>query len=160
MVFRVAVGIGDEGGGVNDTFVEDESVAFGVRGYFELFGGWVSVEEVRVDDGDVTAFVERLCDFVEEVLPHDVIVELSGTSNVEREASDFAADFALLSFVAVIFGSSGSEFGDEVSVIEFIGHFTEIVPELDIRLTWFDSVDDGIGVKVEDLLFEMVQVTV
>jgi len=77
IVLRVSVGIGHEGGRVYDTFVEDESVAFGVRGYFELFGGWVSVEEVRVDDGDVTAFLERLCDFVEEVLSHDVIVELS-----------------------------------------------------------------------------------
>jgi len=131
-----------------------------VRRYFELFGGWISVEEVRVDDGDVATFFERLCDFVEEVLSHDVIVELSGASYIEREASDFAADFALLGFVAVIFGSSGSEFGDEVSFIEFVGHFTEIVSELDIRLTWFDSVDDGISVKVEDLLLEMFQVTV
>ena len=131
-----------------------------MRGYFEVFGGWVSVEEVWVDDGDVAAFIERLCDFVEEVLSHDIIVELPGTSNVEREASDFAADFALLCFVAVIFGSSGSEFGDVISIIEFIGHFTEIVPELYIRLPWFDSVDDGISVKVEDLLFELVQVTV
>ena len=120
IVLRVAIGVGHKGGRVYDTFVEDESVAFRVRGYFELFGGWVSVEEVGVDDGDVTAFFERLCDFVEEVLSHDVIVELSGASNVEREASDFAADFALLSFVAVIFGSSGSEFGDGVSVLKFI----------------------------------------
>ena len=50
---------------------------FGVRGYFELFGGWISVEEVRVDYGDVAAFFERLCDFVEEVLSYDIIVELS-----------------------------------------------------------------------------------
>jgi len=65
-----------------------------------------------------------------------------------------------LGFVAVIFGSSGSEFGDVVSVIEFIGHFTEIVPELDVGLTWFGGVDDGIGVEVEDPLLELVQVTV
>ena len=122
---RVSVGIGHECCRVCDTFVEDESVAFGVSGYFELFGCWISVEEVGVDDDDVAAFLERLCDFVEEVLSHDPIVELSGASDVEREPSDFAADFALLSFVAVIFGSSGSEFGDEVSVIEFIAHFTE-----------------------------------
>jgi len=58
-------------------------------------------------------------------LSHDIIVELSGASDVEREPSDFAADFALLDFVAVIFGSSGSEFGDGVFVIEFVGHFSE-----------------------------------
>ena len=67
IVLRVSVGMGHEGGRVYDMFVEDKSVAFGVRGYFELFGGWVSVEEVGVDDGDFTAFFERLCDFVEEV---------------------------------------------------------------------------------------------
>jgi len=138
---HVAVGIGHEGGRVYDTFVEDESVAFGVRAYFELFGGWVSVEEVGVDESDVTAFLKRLRDFV-EVLSHDIIVELSGASDVEREASDFAADFALLGFVAVIFGSGGSEFGDEVSVIEFVGHFTDIVPKLDVGLTWFGVVHD------------------
>jgi len=131
-----------------------------VRRYFELFGGWISVEEVRVDDGNVAAFLERLCDFVKEVLSHDIIVELSGTSNVEREASDFATYFALLSFVAVIFGSSGREFGDVVSIIEFIGHFTEVVSELDVGLTWFGGVDDRIGVEVEDPLLELVQVTV
>jgi len=117
---RVAVGIGHEGDRVYDTFVEDETVAFGVRCYFELFGGWISVEVVGVDDGDVTAFLERMCDFVEEVLSHDVIVELSGASDVMREPSDFAADFALLGFVAIILGSSGSEFVDGVSVIEFV----------------------------------------
>jgi len=44
-----------------------------------MFGGWVSVEEVGVDDGDVASFtvLERLFEFVEEILFHDVIVELS-----------------------------------------------------------------------------------
>ena len=30
------------------------------------------------------------------ILSHDVIIELSGASDVERESSDFAAEFALL----------------------------------------------------------------
>ena len=118
------MGVGLESVLVNDPFVEDESVAFGVRCYFELFGGWVSVEEVGVDDRDVPSFVERIKNFVVEVLTHDVIVELSGSSHIERESSDFAADFALLGFVTVILGSSGSEIGDGISVIEFVGHFS------------------------------------
>jgi len=48
--------------------------------------------------------------------------ELPGASDVEREISDFAADFALLGFVVVFFGSSGGEFGDGVSVIEFVNN--------------------------------------
>jgi len=94
------------------------------------------------------------------VISHDVIVELSGASEVERESSDFAADFALLGFVAETFGSNGSEFGDGVSIIKFIGHFTDIVTKRDVGFTWFGGVDDRIGVKVEDPLLELVQVTV
>ena len=128
----VSVGVGLESVLVNDPFVEDESVAFGVRSYFELFGGWVSVEEVGVDDRDVPSFIERIKNFIVEVLTHDVIVELSGSSHIERESSDFTADFALLGFVTVILGSSGSEFGDGISVIEFVGHVSEIVTEWNV----------------------------
>jgi len=30
-----------------------------------MFGGWVSPEEVGVDDIDVASFLERFCEFVE-----------------------------------------------------------------------------------------------
>ena len=69
---------------VYDTFVEDESVSFSSCDDFEIFGGWVSPEEVGVDDVDMPSLIiERLCDFVEEILSHDVIVELSGSSYIE-----------------------------------------------------------------------------
>jgi len=49
-----------------------------------MFGGWVSPEEVGVDDVDIASFIiERLCEFVEEILSHDVIVELPGSSYIE-----------------------------------------------------------------------------
>ena len=82
--------------------------------------------------------------------------QLSGSSHIERESSDFAADFALLDFVAVILGSSGSEFGDGVSVIEFVGHFSE----RDVGVIGFGCVDDRVRVEVEDALLELLQVTV
>ena len=44
--------------------------------YFEMLGGWVCVEVIGVDDRDVPSFVERIKNFVVEVLTHDVIVEL------------------------------------------------------------------------------------
>ena len=156
----VSVGVGLERVLVNDPFVEDESVAFGVRCYFELFGGWVSVEEVGVDDRDVPSFVERIKNFIMEVLTHDVIVELSGSTHVERETSDFAADFALLGFVTVILGSSRSEFGDGITVIEFVGHVSEIVTEWNVRVIGFGCVDDRVRVEVEDTLLELLEITV
>ena len=54
-----------EGGRVYDTFVEDESVAFGTRDNPKMLGGWVSPEEIGVDDIDVASFVERLRDFID-----------------------------------------------------------------------------------------------
>ena len=50
---------------VYDAFVEDESVSFSPCDDFEMFGGFVSPEEVGVDDVDVASFLERLCEFVE-----------------------------------------------------------------------------------------------
>ena len=82
-----------------------------------MFGGGIPPKEVRVDDIDVVSFVKRLRDFIKKILSHDVIVELPGTSYIEGESSDFAADFAMVCFVPVVLGSSGSDFGDEVPVV-------------------------------------------
>ena len=60
-----------------------------------MFGGWVSPEEIGVDDVDVASFIERLLDLVEEVLVHDVVVELLSATDIEGESSDFAAGFAV-----------------------------------------------------------------
>jgi len=93
-----------------------------------MFGGWVSIEEVRVDDMDVASstILERF-EFVEEILFHDVVIELLGSSYIEGEASDFATDFILMGFVPVILGSSGGESGNEVVVVEFVGHLTQVI---------------------------------
>ena len=112
---------------VYDAFVEDESVAFGSRDKSEMFGGWVSPEEVRVDHVNVASFVERVCDFVNEVLTHDIIVELLGPTELEGEPSHFAANLSVLGFVSVIFWASRGEFGDEVVIIEFVRHVPQVI---------------------------------
>ena len=43
---------------VCDAFVEDESAAFGTCDGFEMLGGWVSPEEIGVNDGYVASIVE------------------------------------------------------------------------------------------------------
>ena len=60
-----------------------------------MFGSWVSPEEIWVYDVDIASFIERLLDLVKEVLAHDVVVELLGSTDIEGESSDFAADFAV-----------------------------------------------------------------
>ena len=90
-----------------------------------MFGGGIPPEEIRVDHMDVASFVERVCDLIDQVLTHDVIVQLLGSANVEGEPSHFAAYLSVLGFVPVILGTSGGEFCDEVSVIEFVGHLSQ-----------------------------------
>ena len=120
----VSIGVRLEGVRVYDAFVEDESVAFGTCDDSEVFGGGIPPEEIGVDDINVTSFVERLGDLIDQVLTHDVIVELMGATNVQGEPSDFTADFTLLGSVAVVLGTCGGEFGDEIVTIEFVRHFS------------------------------------
>ena len=115
---------GLEGVGVYDAFVEDESVAFGACDDSEVFGGGLPPKEIGVDDVNVSLFVERLGDLIDQVLTHDVIVELMGSTNVQGEPSDLAADFTLLGSVAVVLGTCGGEFCDEIVTIEFVRHFS------------------------------------
>ena len=42
----------------------------------------VSLEEIEIDHIDVALFVQRLRDFVQQVLTHDVIVQLSCSANI------------------------------------------------------------------------------
>ena len=79
-------------------------------------------EEIRVDHIDVTSFIERLSDLIDQVLTHDVIIQLLGSTDVQGEPSHFATDFTLTGFVPVILGTSGREFGDAVAIIEFVRH--------------------------------------
>ena len=90
---------------------------------FEMLDGGVSPEEIGVDYIDVGSFVERLSDFVDQVLTHD-IVELLGSTYIEGEPSHVTADLALVDLVTLILRAGGSEFDDEVAVIEFVRHLS------------------------------------
>ena len=93
-------------------------------------------------------------------MSHDVIVELPGAPDIEGVASDLATHFTMLSLVSVILGASGREVDNEVAIVEIIGHLSEVISERNVQLSWEDSVDDGISIKVEDALLELFQVAV
>ena len=82
-----SVRVRSEGSGVNDTFVEDESVAFRACDDPKMFGGGVSVEEVGVHHVNVAALIQGLCDFINQVLSHDVIVQLLRAPYIQGESS-------------------------------------------------------------------------
>ena len=89
-----------------------------------MFGEGIPPKEIGVDDINVASFVERLGDLIDQVLTHDVIVELMGSTNVQDEPLYFAADFTLLGSVAVVLGTCGGEFCDEIVTIEFVRLFS------------------------------------
>ena len=109
---------------VYDAFGEDESVSFGTCDDSEMFGGWIPPQEVGVYLIDVTSLVERLCHLIDQILTHDVIVKLLGSTNVQGELPHIAADFAPTDLVAIVLVTSGGEFCDEVAVIEFVRHLS------------------------------------
>ena len=72
---------------------------------------------VRVDYLEFSWLEEGVLDFVEDILSHDVIVELCMTFAVESEASDLAFDLSFIRSIAIILGSSADEFFDVFMVL-------------------------------------------
>ena len=65
---------------VYDAFAKDECIAFGTCDDFKILGGLVSLEGVH--QIDVSPFVERLSALVDQVLTHDVTVDLPGSTHI------------------------------------------------------------------------------
>ena len=120
----------------------------------------VAREEVGVDHGHVASVVEGVSEFVEDVLPQDVVIQLPGAPHVEGEAAHLAFHFAVSGLVPVILGVAGGEIHDVVVPFQLVRHFPKVIPRRDLGLTGKVGVDDGVGVEVEDLFLQPVQVLV
>ena len=102
----VSVGIGLESDRINDSLVVHQLVTLVVWESEEIVGFGVSDDLVGFDDLGLARLFLRLLDFVENVLTHDVIIQLGFALAVETEPTDLALDFAVLGLVAVILGAS------------------------------------------------------
>jgi len=101
----VSVRVGLKGTGINDSLVLHQLVTFVVGIGVEIVGFGVTHDLVRFDDLGLARFLLWVLDFVQNVLTHDVIIQLDFALAVEPETTDFAFDFALLGFVPVILGT-------------------------------------------------------
>ena len=70
----VAVGKRLKGIWVHHALVEHQSVLLGEGADLELFGGRMSREKMGDDHGHVASVVEGVSEFVEDVLPQDVVI--------------------------------------------------------------------------------------
>ena len=79
--------------------------------------------------------------------------------NVEGKTADLAFRFAVAGQVTIIFGTIRHKFRNDVP-LQFVSHLAEKVTHRNARLVEFPSVDDRIGVVVQHLLLEDVEVTI
>ena len=148
----ISVGIGLESGRINDSLVVHQLVTLVVWEGEELVGLGVSNDLVGFDDLGLARFFLRVLDFVENVLVHDVIVQLGFALAVKTEPAHLALDFTILGLVTVILGTSRHEFGDVVVRFQFAGELTEVVSQRRVGLSRFLEIDDRVRVEVEHAL--------
>ena len=114
---------------IEDPFIVHQFVVFGTGSGAELVLFGYPVHAVGLDDGGDARLVLRRPEFIQRVLLEDLIVELGLFFGVEGETADLTFGFTAGGQVAVVFGSSGTEFDDVVAWVEFIGEIAEKITE-------------------------------
>ena len=108
----VAKGVGLEGTGIQDSFVIDQLVPLVLGKCEEFIGVGNSDNGVGVNDLCLSWLEEGVLDFVEDILTHDVVIQLGVSFTVESEASDLAFHLFFICSITIILGSSADEFLD------------------------------------------------
>ena len=108
------MGISLETDGVDHSLVVHQLVLFLFSIRVQLIGFRIPDNLVGFVDGGLTWFQEGLLDFIQHVLPHDVVIQLGFSFTVETKTSHFAFDLSLLGFIPIILGTSRHEFDDVI----------------------------------------------
>ena len=113
----VAIGVGLEGAGIQDSFVIHQAIPF-VLGLSEQ-GVVCRVANNLISFGhlDFPWFGKGFLDFILDILTHDVVIQLGVSFTVESEASDLAFHLFVIRSIAIILGSSADEFFDVFLVL-------------------------------------------
>ena len=145
----VSVRVGLKGTEIDDSLVVHQLVTLVVWIGVEIVGFGVTHDLIRFDDLGLARFLLRLLDFVEDVLAHEVIIQLGFALAVEPEAPHFAFDFPLLGFVAIILGTARHEFFDVIGSIQFAGKLSKVISQGRVGLARFLQVNDQVRVKIQ-----------
>ena len=101
----VSIRVGLKGDRIYDSLVVHELVTFVIRKGVELISFRVSHDLVRFDDLGLAGFEEGLLDFVQDILTHDVVVELGFAFPVEAETPYLAFYLTLVGLISVVLGT-------------------------------------------------------
>ena len=137
---------------INDSLVLHQLVTLVVWEGEEMVGFGVSNDLVSFEDLGLARLFLRLLDFLENVLTHDVIVQLGFALAVDTEPTDLALDFPVLGLITVILRASRHEFGDVIVRFQFTGKLTEVVSQRRVGLSRFLEIDDRVRVKIQHAL--------
>ena len=100
------------------------------------------------DDLGLTWFLLRLLDFVEDVLSHDVIVQLALAFAVEAETPHLAFNVTKFGLVAIVLGTRRDEFHNKIVVAQFTGKVAKVIAQDRVGLILVLQEDDGVRVVV------------
>ena len=120
-----------------------------------VFG--ISHDLVRFDDLGLAGFEEWLLDFVEDILMHDVVIQLGVSFTVETEPPHFAFYVTIVGLVPIVLGAARHEFPDVVVLVQFTRKVAEVIAQVWVVLSLACIIDDRVGVVVEDTLLQLLQ---
>ena len=153
----VSIGVCLEGVGIHDSFVVHQLVPFVLGMCVQVIGFWIAHDLLGFGDLNLSGFQEGCLDFVEDVLTHDVIVELGFAFAVESEPSDLAFHVTKFGLVSIVLWSARHEFDNIIFVddainldgFDLICKVTKVVAQGWVGLTLVCVVDDGVCVVVK-----------
>ena len=146
----VTIGISKEGLRIHDSLVVDQLILLVLGEGVELVVFGIPDDLVCFDDLGLTRPLLRLLDFVEDVLSHDVIVQLALAFAVEAETPHLAFDVTQFGLVAIVLGTRRHEFRNVVVGGQFTREVTEVIAQDRVGLAFVLQEDDGVRVVIQD----------
>ena len=101
----VSIRVGLEGVWIHDSLVVDDLVTFILGEGVQLIVFGIAHDLVRFDDLGLAGFEEGLLDFVQDILTHDVVIQLGFAFAVKAEPSHLALDVPLLGLIPIVLGA-------------------------------------------------------
>ena len=134
---------------IHDSLIVHQLVPFVIRKGVQFIGFCIPHDLVGFDDLGLAWFQEGLLDFVEDVLSHDVIVQLALAFAVEAETPHLAFNVTQFGLVAIVLGTRRHEFRNVVVGVQFTGEVTEVLVQGRVRLPFVLQEDDGVRVVIQ-----------
>ena len=146
----VSIRVSLEGSWFHDSLVVHQLVTFVNRKGVQFMGFSVPHDLMGFDDLGLTWFLLRLLDFIQDVLTHDVVIQLGFAFAVQAETPHFAFHLTKLGLVAIILGTARHEFHNVIVGVQFTCKLAEVIAQDWVRVLLVCPVHDGVRVVVQD----------